>query len=374
MAALILKATERCNSNCYYCDVVRKEGSGKSMPLEVLEAVFERIGEYLRAQPYDDVELLWHGGEPLLLGADYFRSALELQNEHCGGASHRIQHSIQTNLTLFSEDFVGVFEELGIGAVGTSFDPEPHVRGFGTSIDSAEYQRRFFRALRLLERHRIGWGMIYVVTRKSLARPLEVFTFLTNMNLTGGINFNPVLIYDEERQDIAVSPTEYVEFLGAIFGYWWKHRSRFPDIQPFRSLVETVIDGRVSLGCVDSGDCSYHHLNIAPDGETSQCGRSADWALLPYGNIKERPIAELLFDEQRDEFVRRQRLLLEGECRGCRFWGLCHGGCPLDAWSRHRSFLHKSEWCEAKRGFLRRYFEPVTGVRYEPEPAGGSSA
>ena len=367
MATLILKATEKCNSDCYYCDVVYKQQSGASMSPDVLEAVFVRIDEYLKACPSEKIELLWHGGEPLLVGPEYFRLALTFQDKHCPETKYRIQHAMQTNMTCFTEEFVHVFHEIGITCVGTSYDPEPHMRGPGRPINSDLYNKMFMNGIGILERNGFGWGMIYVVTKKSLAKPLDVFLFLTNLKLSGGVSFNPVLIYDEYRKDISITPDEYVEFLGKIFPYWWKHRHRYFDLDPFRSLVSNIIDGNRSLACGDSGDCVYHHINVTPDGETSQCGRSADWNLLPYGNIKEKTLVEILQDSQRNQLAERVPFLRRTECGACRFWELCHGGCPLDSYSQHKSFMHKSEWCQAKRGFIEKHFEPVTGVKFEAD-------
>ena len=367
MATLILKATEQCNSRCYYCDVMYKAGDKKSMPLDLLEVVFQRIDAYLRDRPQEVLDVIWHGGEPLLLGADYFRHAAELQERHCAGTRQRIAHSIQTNLTCFDRSFAEPLRRLGITSIGTSFDPEPHMRGPGTHIDSDRYNAMFMRGLTELERSGFGWGMIYVVTRKSLRDPLKAFYFLTNLTLSGGVNFNPVLIYDQERQDVAVTPQEYVDFLGALFPIWWEHRQRYPDMNPFKSLVENIVDGRVSLGCCDAGTCTYNQVNIAPDGSTSQCGRSADWDLLNYGSIVDKPLDEILSDPQRDALHHRIGHIRANDCRDCRFWNICHGGCPLDAYSKHKRFDFKSEWCDAKRRFIRDHFEPVTGVRYDPE-------
>lgn len=337
------------------------------MPLDILEIMFQRINEYLNEKPRETIEVIWHGGEPLLLGADYFRNAVALQKRHCTETLPRIKHSIQTNLTCFNQSYVEPFRELGITSVGTSFDPEPHIRGPGKDIDSDYYNDKFLRGLIELERNGFGWGIIYVVTKKSLNKPLGVFYFLTNLVPSGGVMLNPVLIYDDHRRDISVSAQDYVEFLGRIFPVWWKHRHRYPNVDPFKPLVQNIIEGITSLGCSDSGSCTYEHINIAPNGETSQCGRSADWGLLQYGNVKERSLKEILLDSQRDELEYRNNYLLDNDCKGCRFWDLCHGGCPLDAYAKYKSFHHKSEWCEAKRGFITDYFEPVTGVHYEPK-------
>jgi len=363
MATLILKPTEKCNSHCAYCDVVQKEASGKNMSLKLLEIVFSRIDEYLSDRPDEMMDIIWHGGEPLLLGPDFFKSALDFQRHHCAKTEARIKHSIQSNLTLLDERFLEIFQALGINQIGSSFDPEPGIRGAKGAQGTAKYKRDYMRGDRLARHHGIGSGIIYVVTKKSLGDPLGIFYFLTNM--VGGINFNPVLVYGEEARSLAITPEEFVSFLGVIFPVWWKHRERYPDIQPFRSLVENIRDGDQSLGCVDSGGCAFHHINIVADGSVSHCGRSADWGLLNYGNIWERTLAEILADPQRQTLEDRNAVLQDGECSECRFWKLCHGGCPLDSWSIHGEFMHKSEWCEAKRGFIEQHFEPVTGLHYE---------
>jgi len=365
VATLILKATEKCNSNCYYCDVVTKQHTGTSMTLEVLETCFKRINAFLQADPHEKVDILWHGGEPLLVGPEFYESAAEFQQEHCAGTKDRISHSVQTNLTCFHEGFLRPFARLGITSLGTSYDPDPNMRGPGVPRDSETYNSRFMEALALVEHRQLAWGVIYVVTKRSMARPLDLFFFLTNLTIGKGFNMNPVLIYDDRRQDVAISPKEYADFLGAVFPSWWRDRHRYPDVQPFKGLVNSIIHGNKSLACMDSGDCTYDHVNVAPDGSTSQCGRSADWGLLDYGNIADRPLADILRDEKRRQLDERVQLLPRGECDRCRFWDICHGGCPLDAYAKHKSFMHKSEWCDAKRGFLEQYFEPITGARFE---------
>jgi uncharacterized protein len=335
------------------------------MSVAVLEALFYKINEFLNEKTDEEINLLWHGGEPLLPGVKYYQKIISFQKKFCSQTKHRIKHSIQTNLTCLNTDFVNILRELGINSVGTSYDPEPHMRGPGKNIDSLVYNLRFVQSLKILEKFDIGWGLIYVVTKKSLKDPMGVFHFLTNFRLTGGINFNPVLIYDKERKNLAITPGEFVDFLGAIFPEWWEHNSRYPDIEPFKSLVDNIMHGNHNLSCVDSGSCTYNHINISPEGDASQCGRSADWKLLNYGNITNNSIREILFHDLRKQLESRTNTLFKTECANCRFWEICHGGCPLDAWSKHKDFQHRSEWCYSKKGFIEKYFEPITGAKYK---------
>lgn len=368
MATVIFKPTEICNARCTYCDVVHKNGGPvKIMPPDILELFFIRVNEFLKERPDESVEVIWHGGEPLLLGPKFFARALEFQRKHCDARADRIRHEIQTNLTLFSREFSPIFRELGIRSVGTSYDLIHGVRGLGKKRNSEAYNRRFMEGVALLEDEGFDWGVIYVVTKLSLEKPLDVFHFLTNLRPGGGISFNPVVLYERQAAGVQVTAREFTEFLGAIFPDWWRHRARYPNVEPFQSLVRNLVDNEKSLCCCDSGDCAYTHINLAPDGRVSQCGRSFDWGLLDYGSIVDRSFSEILADPQRTQLVDRNQVLTAGDCMGCRFWSICHGGCPLDAWYDTRSFMHKSTWCNVKRDFIEEYFEPV--VRGDTETA-----
>jgi len=364
MATIIFKPTEKCNSNCIYCDVVVKK-KPKTMSLELLEHIFKNIDAFLKAKPQERVQLIWHGGEPLLLGEDYFIKALEFQEKHCRETKHRINHAIQSNLTLLNERFLEIFKKLGINQIGTSFEPIANLRGPGEKRDSVYYNSQFMKGINMLEKNKFGWGFIYVVTKKSLARPLDIFFFLSNLKMTGGFMLNPVLVYGEDKENIGLTQEEYADFLGAIFPYWWKHRDRYSQVSPFKMFVENIIEKKQTNGCEDTGNCAYGHVYIGPSGEASQCGRAGDWEIISYGNINERSLLDIMQDEQREQFIKRNDILFEGECKDCPFWNFCHGGCPLDSYIKHKDFKHRTNRCEGKKLFLEKYFLPITGARIE---------
>lgn len=366
MANIIFKPTEKCNSNCAYCDVVAKGGPRGTMTQEMLETVFRRINEYLLENPGEKVNLIWHGGEPLTLGADYYLKAFELQEKICGRTRERLSHSLQTNMTLFDEKFARALLRLGIRGLSTSYDPEPGLRGPGERRDTAAYNKMFMRGVDLAERLGFNWSFIYVVTRRSLRAPLDIFYFLTNFSLQAQFMMTPVLLYGEDKLGLGITPAEFAGFLGAIFPVWWKNRERYPNLKPFSGYVQNIIKKDLSLGCVESGNCDKNHVYIGPDGMTSQCGRSADWDIIWYGNIKDRKLSEVLGDGKRLRLAERNAVLPRADCAGCRFWELCHGGCPLDSYPGHKDFSHKTDWCEAKKIFLEKYFEPITGTRFVP--------
>ncbi len=361
MATIIVEPTTACNATCAYCYAAGHAPTPSTvMSLETLELLFARIDEYLAERPRETMGVVWHGGEPLLLGPRFFAAAVELQRKRCGGVANRIRHGIQSNLTLLTSELAGLLKELGIHTVGSSCDPVTDLRALGRAGDAAAYDRRYREGLALLEREGLRAGVMYVVTRPVLDRPLEVFRRLTELPVTGPIDLNPVVLAEGEGA-LEVTGEEYCTFLGAIFPEWWAVRDRHPEVGPFSLLTRNLRDGVRQLSCRDSGRCAYVYVNVAPDGGLSHCNRTAGCRQLDYGNLRDRTLAEALADPRRKPLLDRNRVLFEGECLGCRFWPICHGGCPMDSFTRTGSFMHRTIFCEAKRGLIERHIEPLIG-------------
>jgi radical SAM protein with 4Fe4S-binding SPASM domain len=361
VVTIIVEPTAACNASCAYCYVAGREATpARVMSPETLELLFVRIGELLAERPGEKVGVVWHGGEPLLAGPRFFAAAVELQRRHCPGIADRIRHAIQTNLTLLTEELAGLLGELGIHTVGTSCDPATDLRGLGRARDAEAYARRHGEGLALLQRMGLQAGVIYVVTRPALDRPLEVFRRLTELPVTGPIDLSPVVLADP-ASELGVTGEEYAAFLGAIFPSWWAARDRHPEVGPFSLLTRNLLEGVRQLPCRDSGRCAYVYVNVAPDGRLSHCNRTSACAALDYGNLRDRTLTQVLADPRRKPLLARNRVLFEGECSGCRFWPICHGGCPMDSWTRTGSMMHRTLFCEAKRAFIERHVEPLIG-------------
>lgn len=361
MAVIIFKAIEKCNSNCIYCDVIKKQ-QDEIMNYDLLKLIFIRINDYLKDNPDESISFTWHGGEVCLLGQEYFKVAIELQDEYCRETKARIDYQVQSNLTIITQEIIDLFIKMGIKQIGSSFEPIHNIRGFGSKRDSETYNRKFIEGIKLLNKNHLTWGVIYVVHRLSLKMPLEIFYYLTNLNIRSHPNFNQVKLFGEDKNNLAITGEEFADFLGAIFPVWLKNQDRYPNVQPFSRLLKCIQEHEMSMVCESAGICSFNWVYIGPDGETSQCGRAGDYKILSYGNLKNNTFEDIMHHKQRYQLAERQSILPEEECENCRLWGICHGGCPLDAFMTYGNFMKKSPSCEATKIFIEKYFEPITGV------------
>lgn len=361
MPTLIFKETEACNSNCVYCDVIARK-KPRTINMERLEKVFVYINEYLEKYPKEHFSIVWHGGEPCIVGVDFYKAVVEFQNKHCSNTKNRIEHDIQTNLTLINQDLIDVFKCLGISRVGTSYEPYKGIRGFGPNRDSDAYNRMFYKGIELIEKNGWSWGFIYVVTKNVLDKPLELFHLLTNFKVKGGFQLHPVYSYkNEDKNGVGITAKEFADFLGTIFKEWWPIRSRYPYVEPFFSYVNHYGKGG-PVCCSESGNCAYSHIYIGPDGSYSHCGRASDWDVFEVGNVDTMSIVEAFNHAYRKDMAKRTAWLIENDCKGCEYFKICHGGCPLDGWNVKDTIFAKTEWCLSKKYFLKQYFEPITGL------------
>ena len=113
MVCLIVKVTEECTSNCIYCEGILEKHGVSPMSLQTAACLLKRVDEYLAAHGEEHVEILWHGGEPLLCGSDFFSQVHAMQERLCAGTRTRIRHGIQTNLNRFDPSFLDPFARLG---------------------------------------------------------------------------------------------------------------------------------------------------------------------------------------------------------------------------------------------------------------------
>ena len=364
MITIIFKAVEKCNSNCIYCGVIAKQ-QNMIMQYELLREVLQKINDFLLKYPDEEINLTWHGGEVCLLGAEYFFKAIEMLETYCTTTKNRIRHLVQSNLTLINQEIINAFKLLGIESVGSSYEFIPHIRGFGKNRDSMAYNEKFFEGVNLVEKNGLSWGVIYVVHKQSLKNPMEVFNILTNLHVGSAPKLNKIYMYGEDKYNLMISGREYADFLGTILPFWWEHRERFPNVQPLSQFYESYIRKTTRMDCELTGACSNKWLYIGPTGKASHCGRAGDFGVQAYGTIQDQTFEELINHPLRNDIKNRVAILRAGECSDCRYWMVCHGGCPLDAILVKGNINTRAPHCEWVKHFLSNYFEPITGLRVE---------
>lgn len=167
-----------CNLDCKYCFYLEKEKlyPGKSnwrMPEDVLEKF---IRQYIEAQQVPEITFAWQGGEPTLMGIDFFRRAVELQRQYANGK--KISNAIQTNGTLLDDGWCEFLKSNGF-LVGLSIDgPRKYHDLYRVDKQGKPTFDQVIAAARRMKRHGVEFNTLCVVNRANSTAPLDVYRFL----------------------------------------------------------------------------------------------------------------------------------------------------------------------------------------------------
>jgi len=368
---IVIKPTDACNGTCRYC-AADYGAPSRPMDADRLPALFGAFAEW-RGGHGEPLHWLWHGGEPMLMGIDFYRRVLAEQQRVFANAPLDIANSMQSNLSLLTDEWIPVLGELLTdGHIGTSFDVVPGWRGLGGGLD---YDERWLRSVELLSQAGIGHGVVYVVHRDSLGRAEEIYRFLRNHDSAAPVRFNPT--YAQGRaggdgtHDQCCTPEEYGTFLVELLDAWLADGMSLR-LAPLREWLAAWRGDTAALCCDCKGDCAQGHLGVTSDGDVYGCGRCVDSRAACYGNIFRDPLDAILAHPSRARLAERSSVLLAVRCSDCEWWDVCGGGCPNDGLIAHGDMMRETGLCAARIIVFERFRE-LFGPRTQPDPAGSKT-
>jgi uncharacterized protein len=326
-----------CNLDCAYCFFLDKEllypGSGFRMSDELLEQYIRQLIESHRT---DQVTISWQGGEPSLMGLDFYRQAMELEEKY-RRPGMTFLNTMQTNGTLLNDDWCEFFKEHNF-LIGLSIDGPRQLhdiyrldKGGQPTFD------KVMRGLRLLQKHGVEYNLLTTVNRVNADYPLEVYRFLRDEAGTDWMQFIPVVerinedgltLYQQGTtvSERSVLPTQFGHFLSTIFDEWVRQDVGRVYVQTFEAAA------RNWLGMASSGMCVFNEtcgqgLAIEHNGDLYACDHFVEPNYL-LGNIQDEHMIELVASDQQLQFGQDKRDTLPQYCLDCEVRFACHGECP----------------------------------------------
>jgi len=311
-----------CPAGCGYC--FGPHVGAEVMSRETLEAVI-RWQRALADEGTDGegtLEITFHGGEPLVPGADFYRMALPTLRD--GLAPRRVRFALQSNLWLLTDELCELFAQYGV-SLGTSLDgPE----AINDAQRGAGYYERTIAGIERARDHGLAPGAICTFTAQSAPAADEVFDFF----LGKGLNFSlhaalPSLRYPAVRR-WALPPAAHGELLVHLLDRYLDNLTRIK-ISTLDSMARSVSAG--SGGICTFGDCLGKYLAVGPDGAIYPCQRFAGLADYRLGNVADCPSADdMAATPTWQAFAARQAQIAQ-ECGDCSALAICRGGCPYNA-------------------------------------------
>lgn len=318
-----------CNLDCDYCFYLRKEelypGASFRMSDETLESYTR---QYIHSQRALEVNFAWQGGEPTLMGLDFYRKAMAYQKKYARPGV-RIENALQTNGILLDNAWCQFFAEnhflIGISLDGPrkAHDQYRHDKGGSPSFD------RVVHSIELLKKHRVDFNILSCVSAANVHQPLEVYRFLRDDIGAQFIQFIPIV---ERENGMTLTPRsiggkQYGDFLIAVFDEWVHHDVGRVFVQMFDTALGRWLGAPGGL-CVFQETCGLA-LAMEHNGDLYSCDHFVE-PRHRLGNILETPMIELAGNEQQRNFGLEKKASLPRYCRECPVLFACNGGCPKD--------------------------------------------
>jgi uncharacterized protein len=324
-----------CNLACRYCYYLDKgprspDAAPSRMPEDLLELY---IAQHIAASPDEIVCFSWHGGEPTVLGVEYFRTVIEIQRRLCP-PGRSIVNGVQTNGTLL-DDAWGRFLAAEGFAVGLSLDgPRSlHDRHRLTRNGQSAFDQTM-RGYEILRQHGVPTDILCVVSSANVVHPAEVYGFFRDMDASF-VTFLPLVI---PRPDAAagvspdsVPPETWGNFLCAVFDEWQARDVGRIKVQIVEEAARTAFGQEHSL-CIFRPVCGDIPV-VERNGDFYTCDHYVD-ADHRLGNIRETPLASLLDSPAQRAFGLDKLKKLPSACASCDVKSMCNGECPKNRFVR----------------------------------------
>ncbi len=305
---LIMKPTLDCNLSCKYCYFSDVRTHDK-MTLSTLKNLFEKLNKY------HNITFIWHGGEPMLMGIDFYKRAIELQKnyEMCA------KNTIQTNLTLLTPEWIPFFKDNKI-TVGTSLDGVREVHDLNRSGSF----NKVVDGIKQLKEKEIEVGVVSIVTDLTLPYLYENFELFKSLNVS--VRINPEMQSKGNLNSITIASKNY-EFTNKFYYDLWIHNKPI-DIEPMSGIDNCVRNACKLRGCLFSDlNCVGEFPAVLPNGNVCHCGRFTFEDVAKLGNVNDREFT-FGFSNQKTEMLYDMNESRMEKCeKSCQFFCICHGGC-----------------------------------------------
>lgn len=346
---VIAKTTKDCNLECKYCLTEENSDSG-NMNLETLENMLIKVSS--QNSKFGKTTIIWHGGEPLIMGLDFYKEAVKIQKSV---KNHSFTNDLQTN-GLRLEEYIDFFKKEKFN-LGFSLDGPAHIQNYTRpQKGGAPSFDKTFEMIKEAKKHKIGSGAIFLLNSVTNNHLEEIYNFFKENKIHHQVNPQIPSGRAKINTDLAMSPTNMGKALVKYFDMWFNDYSEpVIDVDPFSKIIYNLsMDRNKKLklnypyGCNFSNDCANTFIGISPKGNVYPCGRLSGNEEFFMGNINKNNMNTIMYSQARLKMMDRNNDILQ-ECNPCDYKTICNSGCPDNAYLFHGDIMQKDGLCATNK-------------------------
>lgn len=321
----VIKPTHKCNFSCKYCyeDKIQKVDT---MLIDTLENSIREVFAYVgkkENQKNPCVNFIWHGGEPLLAGLDFYHQALALQKKYSEKTPY--QNTVQTNGSLIDNNWINFFRDNRF-IVSVSLDGPRDIHDRARTRDNKRTFDIVMENVNSLRKNQIYVGAILVVSKLNKDYAEEIYDFFAKERLP--FHFVPLTREGEATnnfEDIGLLANEYADFWIKMYDKWFaSQQDQYIYCREFVHKSASILCGYGVEDCMAMKCCTDQVISIDADGSVYPCSTFSQHSAWKLGNINFDHLNKIMSQEATRAFYQRKTDPL---CEKCNWQAVCYGGC-----------------------------------------------
>jgi uncharacterized protein len=348
--SLILLPTLQCDADCEYC--FEKKG-GRPLSPDVFPEIFAKLFAFMDERNAQELHVHWQGGEILTLSPKWVQDAGARIGHSAETHGKQVKHFLQSNLIGYNASWEPVIANMFENSIGSSVDfPNRHRKVKGASPEGFNplwYEKA--AAARHAGNH---IGVISIPSTHTLEAGAEAFydyftqdLGITDFQLNTPFAGGPA---NAVKAGFPLDPERLALFFTQLVDIWMaRGYAQGVRIGPFDQLLACFMDEPHTLPCIWHRNCADHFICIHPEGHLAQCDCwVASYPEYRFGNIFDSgSLSDILgASAARKRFLRRPADIIQNrDCIDCDFLAICHGGCPIRAYSLRGNLYDKDPYC-----------------------------
>ena len=355
---VVAKPTRVCNAHCTYCSSPPLEEMGENWEPEWDFDTFKLYFDKVYPHMIEGAFWIWHGGEPMLMGPDFYQKCYDYALSHMKQTGRYINFSMQSNMLGYNEKWKDIFFNVFGSSLSTSFDPDETNRTIKGSWEN--YSRIFKRSLDKI----IDDGFMPMVIGVYKEENAHLMHKIYDWSLSRGEKSFPIrfnyCVPTGRQGDTGelISPITYGKTLIEVYDRWIKDVPNFT-ITPLDQMFKKVIGMDGEGHCPWTRRCGGRFLAIEPNGDVYNCIDFADYdKKYCFGNLKTDSVEQMLKTQPAIQ-IRRRKNQVPSSCMSCEHFDDCEGGCARDSVLYGKGMYGKFHYCHSWKMVFSRIKESI---------------
>ncbi len=315
----IIKLTENCNYGCVFCRYAIHRQQDDGVNEELIKKIVLESASYNLSNGVNNINVIFHGGEPLLYGVTRLSSVLaELEKEVPDGCT--VEYSIQSNSSLITDEYIALFKKYDFD-VGISLDG-PRELNSHMSTDSETAVKNAIKAYHTLKDSGVHCGFLSVITNDHLDNLNQFFDFWINNDVE-----SLGLCYAYNKVDgHNVDPIKLGEWLKGLYDLYFSSPKKIT-IREFDLITRRILKHPHNACAMSCRENCGTYLTLTPNGNVEFCDDYDLSRAHTIGNLNEMSVIDMVKSVQYQQIKEESNQIIESKCRKCDVFSMCRAGC-----------------------------------------------